>query len=86
MCKLLRVQGEIIVTDKVASAGGARLCGNGVVFRPTAPMQPRGIDYGRNPENDAAAARRPRIQGVPSLDSARQNVGQRAVCLSASNE
>ena len=41
MCKLLRVQGEIVVIDKVASAGGARMRGNGVVFRPATPMQPR---------------------------------------------
>ena len=41
-CKSLRRQVKIFVTDKVASAGGARICGNGVVFRPAAPMQPRG--------------------------------------------
>jgi hypothetical protein len=38
----LRRQGEIVVTDKVASAGGAQMRGNGVVFRPAAPMQPPG--------------------------------------------
>ncbi len=32
--KLLRMQGKIVVIDKVASAGGARLWGNGVVLTP----------------------------------------------------
>jgi hypothetical protein len=31
LCKLLNLLVEIVVTDKVASAGGARMCGNGVV-------------------------------------------------------
>jgi hypothetical protein len=38
----LRMQSKIVVIDKVASAGGAQMRGNGVVFRPAAPMQPRG--------------------------------------------
>jgi hypothetical protein len=31
---LLRMQGKIVVTDKVASAGGAQMCGNGVSAQP----------------------------------------------------